>query len=332
MRTGKLGRIPTESAPRHALLSSISAIALSAALLAAGSQSALAVSCVTGVTSSNEQFVQSLNLSNATVTGDPAGATSASALTNSDTSFAGSLFGFPVGTSKDLSDAIAFNLIPGADVALQTTNTSDSFIQSLPSGVSVVDNVTTNTAAALTSVTAQYSGANDGSGVGNPQVHPSNTACGTNASTAGSSQFSSAFGTNSQASGFESTAIGGAAEATGRWSTATGVLANAQGDFSTAMGVLAQATGEGAIAIGADPDGGGGGLTGAQAQGAYSTVVGVNSTAGGTNDVIMGRNNNTGGDGNNTVVGNGITYQQRVSKHGPRCGAPGRRIKQLRRR
>lgn len=71
-----------------------------------------------------------------------------------------------------------------------------------------------------------------------------NTACGQNAQATGG-QFSSAYGANSEASGFESTALGGAATATAQWGTSVGVLANS-GFAGTAVGVGANATGNGA--------------------------------------------------------------------------------------
>src|SRR5262249_55646851 len=158
---------------RFNALSSISAVALSAVFLAAGSHSAFAVSCATGISSTSTNVVTGVNQM-ATVTGNPTGfGTPTSVLT--DVTFTSPAFGL----SSDSLLAANSGLSLDPLIFLNNNGTVGAFTQ-VPDGVSVVQSVNTVTNGAIATVAPQYSGANDGSGVGNPQTNATNTACGTN--------------------------------------------------------------------------------------------------------------------------------------------------------
>jgi hypothetical protein len=250
------------------LFSTASALALGMAIFGATSQSAYAEKCVTGVTTtSNINALTNVTGNTTAVTGNPALAGFAAAVI--DETFTHKVDGVPDASSDTLDVAIVGALSTNPLVSVDLTHTTANFVNSLPGPVQAVTSLSLTSAPVVDTVTAQFSGADDG-GVA------TNTACGLNAVATGGN--ASAFGADSDATDAGATAVGGGA----------------------------QATGFGSTAIGADP---GAGLTAAQAFGLGSTVVGANSTANGTFDAILGVNNSTGAGGFNTVVGNGITIQ-----------------------
>ena len=308
---------------------------LSVSLLTLSTNTAFAEArCVTDVDFSETDVVTSVGAPVA-VTGRNGG-TSADAVT--DTTF--DLFPDILGTTDDLSEAISVEAIPLIGDA-DLSSTTETFVQTLPNPVNVVNAANVTTATAIATVTARFGEGADGAlnesfanGGDAFACGPDATALGENATAVGNDAIangenatavgadSNAQGENSSAFGQEATAgdtitgaddataVGTLANATGNNSTAVGNDAQATGDNATAIGEETVASGDNATAIGQDAQATGDNSTAvgqdAQANGISSLAVGQSSSATGTNAVAVGQNASAT-DTNATAVGNDAT-------------------------